>query len=40
MEIPITNPHVSANLEDNSKVDDSFSQQATTVNLGNGATYN
>ena len=40
MEIPITNPHLSANLEDNSKVDDSFTQSATTVNLGSGATYN
>ena len=40
MDIPITNPHLSANLEDNSKVDDSFKQQGTTVNLGNGATYN
>ena len=40
MEIPITNPHLSANLEDNSKVDDSFNQQGTTVNLGSGATYN
>ena len=40
MEIPITNPHLSANLEDNSKVDDSFKQEGTTVNLGSGATYN
>ena len=40
MDIPITNPHLSANLEDNSKVDDSFAQQGTTVNLGTGATYN
>lgn len=40
MDIPITNPHLSANLEDNSKVDDSFNQAGTTVNLGAGATYN
>ena len=40
MDIPITNPHISANLEDNSRVDDSFKQQGTTVNLGTGATYN
>ena len=40
MDIPITNPHLSANLEDNSKVDDSFKQEGTTVNLGSGATYN
>lgn len=40
MDIPITNPHLSANLEDNSKIDDSFKQQGTTVNFGNGATYN
>ena len=40
MDIPITNPHLSANLEDNSKIDDSFKQQGTTVNLGSGATYN
>ncbi len=40
MDIPITNPHLSANLEDNSKVDDSFTQSGTTVNLGSGATYN
>lgn len=40
MEIPITNPHLSANLEDSSKVDDSFKQEGTTVNLGSGATYN
>lgn len=40
MEIPITNPQLNANLEDNSKVDDSFKQQGTTVNLGSGATYN
>ena len=40
MDIPITNPNLSASLEDNSKVDDSFTQQGTTVNLGSGATYN
>lgn len=40
MDIPITNPHLSANLEDNSKVDESFQQQGTTVNIGNGGTYN
>ena len=40
MEIPITNPNLSANLEDNSKVDDSFNQSGTTVNIGAGATYN
>ena len=40
MDIPITNPNLSASLEDNSKVDDSFKQEGTTVNLGSGATYN
>ena len=40
MDIPITNPQVRATVEDNSKTDDSFAQQGTTVNLGSGATYN
>ena len=40
MDIPITNPHISANLEDNSKVDDSFKQTGTNITFGDGAVYN
>lgn len=37
MELPL-NPQL--NVNDNSKTDESFKQQGTTVNLGSGATYN
>ena len=42
MDIPITNPHISAHFEedDHSMMDDSFTQQGTTVNIGSGAVYN
>ena len=40
MDIPITNPHLSANMEDNSKVDDSFKQTGTNITFGDGAVYN
>ena len=36
----ITNPSVSANLSDSSRNDDSFTQSETTINIGQGATYN
>lgn len=36
----ITNPSVNASLSDSSKNDDSFTQSGTTVNIGQGATYN
>lgn len=36
----ITNPSVSASLSDSSRNDDSFTQSRTTVNIGQGATYN
>ena len=42
MEIPITNPHVSADLsmDDHSNVDDSFKQTGTNITFGDGAVYN
>ena len=36
----ITNPSVSASLSDSSRNDDSFTQSETTINIGQGATYN
>lgn len=36
----ITNPSVNASLSDSSRNDDSFTQSGTTVNIGQGATYN
>ena len=36
MEIPITNPHLSAELADNSKTDESITTSGTTVNVGPG----
>lgn len=36
MEIPITNPHLSAELSDNSKTDESITTSGTTVNVGPG----
>ena len=42
MDIPITNPHVSAELsmDDHSNVDDSFKQTGTNITFGDGAVYN
>lgn len=42
MDIPITNPHMSAdlNMDDHSKVDDSFKQTGTNITFGDGAVYN
>ena len=39
MDLPI-NPHINTQLEDNSKTDESFTQQGNTVNIGQGAVYN
>ena len=36
----ITNPSVNASLSDSSRNDDSFTQSETTINIGQGATYN
>ena len=36
----ITNPSINASLSDSSRNDDSFTQSKTTVNIGQGATYN
>ena len=36
VEIPITNPHLSAELSDNSKTDESITTSGTTVNVGPG----
>ena len=36
MEIPITNPHLSAEMTDNSKTDESITTSGTTVNVGPG----
>ena len=36
MEIPITNPHLSAEATDNSKTDESINTSGTTVNVGPG----
>ena len=36
MEIPITNPHLSAELSDSSKTDESITTSGTTVNVGPG----
>lgn len=42
MDIPITNPHMSADLsvDDHSNVDDSFKQAGTNITFGDGAVYN
>jgi len=42
MDIPITNPHASAELsmDDHSNVDDSFKQTGTNITFGDGAVYN
>ena len=40
MDIPITNPHISASATDNSKTDESIGQNGTTtVNVGAGASF-
>lgn len=39
MDIPI-NPTIDTQIEDNSTIDESFNQQAQTINIGAGATYN
>ena len=36
----ITNPSINASLSDSSRNDDSFTQSETTINIGQGATYN
>lgn len=40
VEIPVTNPHLSANAEmtDNSKTDESINTSGTTVNVGPGGS--
>ena len=40
MELPITNPHITTNTDDHSKVDDSFNQSGTNITFGDGAVYN
>ena len=42
MDLPITNPHMSAdlNMDDHSNVDDSFKQTGTNITFGDGAVYN
>ena len=40
MEINEPKINIEPNLNDNSKTDESFSQANTTVNIGNGGTYN
>ena len=36
VEIPVTNPHLSAEMTDNSKTDESITTSGTTVNVGPG----
>lgn len=36
VEIPVTNPHLSASVSDNSKTDESIQTNGTTVNVGPG----
>ena len=38
MDIPITNPHISASATDNSKTDESIQTNGTTVNVGPGGS--
>ena len=40
MDLPISNPIIDIQSDDNSTTDESFNQQGSTVNIGAGATYN
>lgn len=38
--IPVTNPALTASMSDQSKVDDSIKQESVVINASNGATIN